>query len=222
MTPTIILFDIDGTLLLTGGAGSCVFDRIFRELYQIENAWGTIHPDGRTDISLIKECFQNNLKRLPTHSEIKNITKLYCDYLGEALKTWNKFRLMPCVPELLESLAKKSHVTLGLATGNFKAGAFHKLEKCGIAHHFKFGGYGCDSEDRLMLTQKAVNEAKIFLHKNDFEIWLVGDTTHDILCGQAIGAKTIAVCTGSTKYEALKNSGADFVIGDFSEFPDVG
>lgn len=221
MATTVILFDIDGTLLLTGGAGSVVFNHIFEKLYQIENAWGTIHPDGRTDISLIKECFQNNLRRLPTQSEIENITKLYCDHLSEILKTWNKFRLMPCVPELLESLAIKSHITLGLATGNFKASAFHKLEKCGIAHHFKFGGYGCDSENRLILTQKAVTEAKNLLKKNDFEIYLVGDTTHDILCGQAIGAKTIAVCTGSTQYSDLKNSGADFVIRDLSKFPEI-
>lgn len=221
MTQTIILFDIDGTLLLTGGAGAVVFNRVFEKLYRIENAWGTIHPDGRTDISLIKECFQNNLKRSPSPNEIENFTKLYCDHLKEEFKTWDKLYLMPHVNEVLESLAQKSHVSLGLATGNFKASAFHKLKKAGIAHHFKFGGYGCDSEDRLVLTQKAVTQAKKFLGQNISRIYLVGDSTHDMICGQAIGATTIAVCTGATKYPYLKNSGADFVIRDLSEFPKI-
>lgn len=219
VSPTVILFDIDGTLLLTGGAGAVVFNHVFEKLYRIENAWGTMCPDGRTDISLIKECFQNNLKRQPTKNEIESFAKVYCNSLEQELKTWTKLYLMPHIKETLSMLSQKPNVALGLATGNFKASAFHKLEKAQIAHHFKFGGYGCDSEDRLVLTKKAVSEAKKNFSESISKIYLVGDTVQDMVCGQAIGATTIAVCTGSTKYSDLKNSGADFVIRDLSEFP---
>ena len=100
----LILFDIDGTILLTGGAGKTAFEEVFSRLFGVDNAWQEIHPDGRTDPSLIEELFQKNLGRLPSSAELNSVTELYAEAMGRALHTAPNFRLMPGVAALLEEI----------------------------------------------------------------------------------------------------------------------
>ncbi len=214
----IILFDIDGTILLTGGAGKLAFEEVFVRLFGIENAWQEIHPDGRTDPSLIEELFQKNLRRLPTPSELQSVTELYSEAMAKALHAAPNFRLMPGVAELLQEIQDSQGALLGLATGNFETTAYLKLERAGLRHHFSFGGFGSDHPDRLELTRLALERgrAKAGGELSASEVILIGDTCQDIDCGKKLGMTTVAVATGSTPKLELEKSRPDFLFNDFT------
>lgn len=210
----LILFDIDGTLLLTGGAGKMAFDRVFAELYQIEGAWKNIVPDGRTDPSLIAELCRNNLGRGVGTQEFNQIQEAYERHLGETLRLAPRFRLMPGVEALLAALAEEEGVGLGLATGNFERAAYLKLDRAGLRQYFQCGGFGSDHVDRFELTRMAVERGLQNMKRSlePEQIFLVGDTLHDIRCGQRLGLTTVAVATGSTPKESLARLRPDFLL----------
>lgn len=214
----IFLWDIDGTILLAGGAGMRSFNRVFEDLYGEKNIWQDIHPDGRTDPSLIEEMYQKRFSRLPTPAEYQKIQDVYHVYLEDDLNQSPGFRLMPHVEDVLGQLKKNPDINLGLATGNFRIAAELKLKRAGFDGFFDFGGFGCDSQDRLTLTSLALQRGHDFTGKKDSPIFLIGDSIHDVNCGNAIGATTIAVCTGGTKRDALEKAKATHVIDDLSEF----
>jgi phosphoglycolate phosphatase-like HAD superfamily hydrolase len=210
----LILFDIDGTLLLTGGAGKAAFDRAFLQLYQIDNAWREIHPDGRTDPSLIAELFEKNLGRRPSPQEEIRIRESYTECMAQTLQDAPRFRLMPGVERLIPQLSERGGVTLGLATGNFEETAYLKLKRAGLGQFFPFGGFGSDFSDRLQLTRVALHRgyqrAGASIPPED--CFLVGDTIHDIRCGKLLGLTTVAVATGSTTKGDLAKHRPDFLL----------
>ncbi len=213
----LILFDIDGTLLRTGGAGALAFNRVFAELYGISEAWQGILPDGKTDPVLIEELFQLHFNRMPSHREEKQISQLYEVHMAQALQEINNFRLMPGVASLLEALSKGDFGLLGLATGNYESTAWMKINKAGLDHHFSYGGYGSHSRVRLELTRRAVEEGKKKLGSKvrPEDVLVVGDTLHDIACAKGIGAIAIAVATGTTPFEILQQARPDFIFASF-------
>ncbi|MCE9624212.1 MAG: HAD hydrolase-like protein [Deltaproteobacteria bacterium] len=219
----LILFDIDGTLLMTGGAGKEAFDRVFSEFYGIEQAWRDIHPDGRTDPSLIVELFEKNLGRRPSSEEMERVSEAYARAMEEALPRSERFRLLPGVVELLDYLADRKIGMLGLATGNFESTAAQKLRHGGLHHYFRFGGYGSDHGVRLELTRAAVERGRSLLggHLPNEEIILVGDTVHDIDCGRRLDLTTVAVATGSTPRATLEAARPDFVLDSLSPLEEV-
>ena len=221
--PRIILFDIDGTLLLTGGAGKLAFDRVFSELYQIEGAWQNIHPDGRTDPCLIAELFERNLGRRAGSEEYLKVQEAYSRFMAQTLQEAPRFRLMPGVTQLLQRLQERQVGTLGLATGNFEKTAYLKLERAGLRDYFQFGGFGSDHRDRLALTRLAVQRGIQALGRSlePEEIFLVGDTIHDIRCGKALGLTTIAVATGSTTKEELASHRPDFLLDSLEPLEEI-
>jgi phosphoglycolate phosphatase len=217
----IILFDIDGTLLLTGGAGKHAFNRIFKDLYNEEAIWQDIQPGGRTDVSLIKECFDKRWSREPSEDEIKAVKQAYIEALPAELPKSENFRLMPHVKETLTALKDRKDVALGIVTGNFKDTAWQKLKHAELDSYFHFGGYGCDSEDRLELTEVAIENAMEFTGDIDSEIYVIGDTVADMQCGKAVFATTIGVCTGPASRAELEAEEPAFVLNDLSEFPKI-
>lgn len=219
-TKAIILFDIDGTLLLTGGCGKIAFNRVFKTLFNENEIWDNIVPDGRTDFSLIRECFQKRFKRDPSPQEIQKVSTLYFEYLEQELKKASQFRLMPSVIPILEKLSQHENLFLGLATGNFKIAALHKLKRGAIDHFFSFGGFGCDSENRNELTQKAQRRGQQKTNSQAIT-YVIGDTIHDIHSGKSIGATTIAIPTGSTSPETLKENTPDHLIQDLSQLTQI-
>ena len=178
----LVIFDIDGTLLLTGGAGKAAFDRVFADLYGIEGAWRDIRPDGRTDPSLIRELFEKNLGRRPRPEEEMRVTLAYAAAMAEELPRSERFRLLPGVLQLLEVLQRRGLALLGLATGNFESTAGQKLRHAKLDAFFHFGGYGSDHHERTELTRIAVERGlnKLGRRTSPEEIILVGDTVHDI------------------------------------------
>lgn len=219
----LIIFDIDGTLLLTGGAGKMAFDRVFEELYQISGAWKNILPDGRTDPSLIAELCRSNLGRGVGTQEFEKIQSRYERHLEETLKIAPRFRLMPGVTGLLPALAEQEGVMLGLATGNFERAAYLKLERAGLREYFQWGGFGSDHGNRMELTRMAVDRGlqKMGRSLEPEQIFLVGDTVHDIRCGQRMGLTTVAVATGSTPYNTLASLRPDFLLENLEPLADV-
>jgi phosphoglycolate phosphatase len=219
----LILFDIDGTLLLTGGAGKMAFDRVFTQLYGIENAWGDIHPDGRTDPLLIAELFEKNLLRKPSPQEEWKVRDLYAEHMAQTLEQAMRFRLMPGVDRLLPALAAHGSFSLGLATGNFEETAYLKLRKAGLEKFFPFGGFGSDFADRLQLTrtalQRGYQQAGAFVSPED--CFVVGDTVHDIRCGRLLGLTTVAVATGSTTRQELSRHRPDFLLDSLEATEEV-
>jgi phosphoglycolate phosphatase len=213
----LVIFDIDGTLLLTGGAGKAAFDRVFAKLYGIKGAWRDIHPDGRTDPSLIRELFEKNLGRRPRPEEEMQVTLAYAAAMAEEVPRSERFRLLPGVLQLLEILQQRGLALLGLATGNFESTAGHKLRHAKLDHFFHFGGYGSDHAERPELTKVAVERGlqRLGRRVSPEEILLVGDTVHDVDCGRRLGLTTVAVATGSTSRKVLEAARADFVVDSF-------
>ena len=209
----LILFDIDGTLLLTGGAGKLAFERVFEELFGLKGAWFDVHPDGRTDPSLIDELFEKNLKRKPKGLERKKVQECYESAMASALQEAKNFRLMPGIRQLLAILEERGWGMLGLATGNFEKTAYQKIHHAGLKDFFTFGGFGSDHADRLHLTKLAMERgfAKLGKRLSPEDVVLVGDTIHDIRCGRLLDMTTLAVATGSTRLQALAEARPDYL-----------
>ena len=210
----MLLFDIDGTLLLTGGAGSVAFERAFEELFGIKDCWGDVHPDGKTDPIIFDEIIRNNLGRKLSEDEYLRLCRRYLLYFRDEVFNTQKFRLMPGIPRLLDALAAEKEFALGIATGNFEEAAWLKLERGGLKDYFRFGGFGSDSHDRTAMTQTAIERGRKLLGKSFHpeDILVIGDSMHDVIAGKNLGVITIAVATGSTGREELARHQPDFLL----------
>lgn len=215
----LVLFDIDGTLLLTGGAGREAFNRVFVELYNEADIWQNVVPDGRTDDSLVDEVYRKRFGRAPSPSEHQKIAARYNEVMAEEIPRSARFRLMPFATEVVKTIHAQPHFLLGLATGNYETAAWHKLRHAGLDSYFEFGGFGSDSIERVELTKKAIlrgqDRAKSPIHS----ITLVGDSIHDVSAGKANDAHVIAVTTGSTPAHELKAAGASEVLENLEALP---
>ncbi len=128
-------------------------------------------------------------------------------------------RVLPGVRELLEALSQKTHLHLGVLTGNLQRTGHAKLAAASLDLFFGFGAYGCDHEDRNQLPAFARDRAQAVLGKPVplSTLIIVGDTEHDIACGRAVGARTVAVCTGLVDRNSLRNAEPDLLLDDFRQ-----
>lgn len=218
---TLFLWDIDGTILLSGGAGKAAFDRVFQEIFEEDYVWQNIVPDGRTDDSLIDELFEKRFQRKPSIQEKEKVVTRYNQLMEEECHKASRFRLMPQAKYRIESLSQLKHIQLGLVTGNYKISAYHKLRRVGLDHYFPFGGFGCDAYQRQDVTRRAFERGRDYLGAEPLNLYTIGDTVFDIQCGKGIGAQTIAVATGSTSYEDLKKEKPDFLLEDLRDFESI-
>jgi phosphoglycolate phosphatase-like HAD superfamily hydrolase len=217
----MFLFDIDGTILLSGGAGKLAFDKVFLDLFNEEYIWDKIVPDGRTDPSIINELFHKRFKRDPLPEEYDQVIKKYAIEMELALKEAPNFRLMPNIEKVLDHLSNQENTSLGLATGNFENIAWLKLKRAKLDHHFHYGGFGSDHIERPILTKKAYEKGVKHLGDEPKEIFVIGDTIHDVKCGKHIGATTIAVTTGYTPKKELEKSNPDYLFDDILDMVDI-
>ncbi len=215
----VVAFDIDGTLLLSGGAGARALDRAFLELHGVPDAFRGIHPHGMTDGDIIQEMGRRTLGRGMTDDEAALLRERYARLLQDELPRSEGFHLMPGVEALLRRLSREGDVLLGLVTGNYEETALMKLAHGGLDAYFRFGGYGSDSDERVELTRVGVERGRKMagLAESDGAVFLVGDTVHDIRCGKEAGARVIAVATGSTSEEALRDHGPEWVLPDLTD-----
>lgn len=214
----LVLFDIDGTLIDSGEAGTRSLNLAFEEVFSIPDAFKGISMAGKTDIQIMREA----LVRYGLDSENGNIEILCRNYIKHLKYQIENPRrhLKPFVRESLAFLGEKEGLTIGLLTGNIKEGARIKLSPFGIDHYFTVGAYGDDDEDRNSLLPIAIERfMKVYKKGIDFrDCIVIGDTPRDVECAKVHGATAIAVATGPYPYETLLKSGADMVLRDMSEF----
>lgn len=213
----LLLFDIDGTLLLTNGAGTRAANRAFENIYGISEAMTKIDAAGKTDPIILKEIFKNELNRDYSHEEALELYKLYIPFLKEETGA-SETTVMPGIPKLLKNLSRREDMVLGVATGNIEQGAWIKLKSAGLDHHFKFGGFGSDSHIREHLIIKAQERALDHVD-NGTDIqktFVIGDTPYDINHGRAAGAVTVGVATGSYSRAELEEHSPDHLFDDLN------
>lgn len=208
------LFDIDGTLLRAGGAGSRSLAAVMRARYGVDDATAGIAFAGRTDGWIVDAIFTRALGRAPVAGEIEAVLTAYLDELVRELPT--SLRVLPDVDVALPWLAAQPRVRLGIATGNIAAGARAKLACAGLEHFFGFGGYGCDAVERPALVAAAKSRAGL---GPDGIAVVVGDTVHDVTAAHACGALAVAVTTGGDDRATLTAAGADVVLDRLGELP---
>ena len=211
----LILFDIDGTLITAGGAGTRAMNFAFRELFGIEEAFSNIPMAGKTDIQIMKEGLKTH--GLPyLDGNVGRMTEKYIDFLKVEINNPER-RLKQGVQEALDMM-KGMDMTIGLLTGNLRAGARIKLGACGIDQYFIDGAFGSDHEDRDRLLPVALE--KFSARGFDFlpeDCVVIGDTPRDVQCAKIHGARCIAVATGPYSREELLTTEADIVVRSLSE-----
>lgn len=217
----LYLFDIDGTLLWSGGAGSRTLERVFHARHGILGAMEGIDCGGKTDEMIVSEMFRRAIGRDPSAAELAEVIAEYEAQLPDELATSARFRLLPAVVETLTEIGALVGRGLGIATGNTAGGARAKLERAGLAGRFHFGGYGCDSAVRSELVAAAIERGRraVGQQVESERIVVVGDTARDVEAARACGVRVVAVATGHPSREDLEASGPDAVIDTLAELP---
>jgi phosphoglycolate phosphatase len=218
-TPKLILFDIDGTLILTGGAGRRALDRAFEAVFRVPRAFSTVAMAGRTDPLIIEDAFTlHGVTDGASHRT--RLIELYLEYLAEELpKDTPGRQILPGVVPLLEALRADRQVILALLTGNLRTGAQLKLEAFGLWHYFVTGAFGDDAIDRNGLVPVAAARMAALGHPHIPAacIVVVGDTPHDVACARWAGARSVGVATGGSSIDELAAAGADAVLPDLED-----
>jgi phosphoglycolate phosphatase-like HAD superfamily hydrolase len=213
----LLLFDIDGTLIHSGGAGIEALKVVLKERFGITDDLGDIEIAGMTDSGIVISILKKH-KISATNENVAAFLDSYVHFLSLELPR-RKGKLLPGVLQLLETLKTRKHLVLALLTGNVSRGARLKLEHYGVWHFFEFGAFADDHHDRNQLGSFACARARE-KHGREFsadEIDVIGDTPRDIACGKAIGARTVAVATGTWTRAQLAEHHPDFLIDDLSD-----
>jgi len=220
MRPTVILFDIDGTLLDTGGAGRRAVRRAFAEVHARPDACDGLSFGGRTDPWIFGEGSRHI--GAPTDAvAIQALLAAYLRALADELALSESYRVHPGALHALAH-AEASGCAVGLGTGNVREGAMLKLQRASLDGRFAFGGFGCDAAARhdLLRAGAVRGAAQLGVEVSACRIVVLGDTPHDVDAARAIGATAVAVTTGSFDAAALHASGADLVV-DGLDAPDA-
>ena len=216
-----VLFDIDGTLLVTGGAGAVAWQRAFREMHGVDADIDEHTHAGMTDPEIAAIVFREVIGREGSVAERAEAIAGYLSHLQDAVEESEGYRVMPGIEELLPRLAGEG-VLLGVVTGNIEAAAHIKLARGDLNRYFAFGGYGSDSSDRTELTKKAIQRGGQVAGKplDPAATIAVGDTPRDVKAGHGAGIKVVGVATGKYSIEELHEAGADWSIENVSNgFP---
>ncbi len=215
MKQKLILFDIDGTLVSTGGAGTRAMNLAFHDLFGIRDAFENIPMAGKTDIQIMKEGLKNH--GFPyMDGNVGKMTDQYLVYLQREIHNPRRF-LMPGIRESLELFTEKE-MALGLLTGNLEKGASIKLNSFGIGGYFLDGAFGSDDEDRDKLLPVAIEKfRKKGLAFSPQDCIVIGDTPRDVQCAKVHNAYAIAVATGPYSREDLLNTEADIVLDSLED-----
>jgi phosphoglycolate phosphatase-like HAD superfamily hydrolase len=218
--PTVVLFDIDGTLVHTLGAGVRGMNAAFADLYARTDILEGLRIAGRTDRAIVGDAFRR-LDLEPTSELVAALRDAYLPHLARELTqapAGAACRVLPGVVEAIDALDRRGDVVVGLLTGNFHGGAGVKLRHFGLWERFAFGAFGDEHVDRRDLVPVAVAAARAAGHDvSAADLVVIGDTPLDVDCAQAHGARAIAVATGPYTREALGRTGADLTVGTLEE-----
>jgi phosphoglycolate phosphatase len=212
-----ILWDIDGTLMSSQGAGTKAMNDAFQVCFGIPNAFEDVAMSGCTDPWIFRQGYERHGIKEPFPSALEKFDREYRKALPGRLAT-SKITLKPGLPALLETLSKRDDVGAGLLTGNFEHGAETKLRAAGIWHYFATGAYGSDDEDRNKLLPHALRRFKDRgRHYHAHRTIVIGDTTRDVACARAHGAKAVAVATGGHRMEELRACSPDLALQSLAD-----
>ncbi len=221
----LLLFDIDGTLLDSGGAGMKALWLGMVRAFGLDDAVleaPRLDLAGATDHGVATELLERyGIRDTPSNREA--FFAAYLEQLEAALLAAEGFRVMPGIEVLLEHLSAEGRHHLGLLTGNTKVGAYAKLRRAGIDHHFRFGAFGTDRTHRDELGPVALKRARDWVGR-DFsarEVVVIGDTPKDIRCGRAFGAVCVAVATGAFTEAELAGHEPDLLFRDLADLEQV-
>lgn len=213
----VVLFDIDGTLLSSGGAGKAAMETALATEFGIAELLDQVPYSGRTDRAIGRDLFRlHGIEESPRHWQ-----RFVAAYLGHlpAFLGRHRGRVLPGIELLLQRLQEHGQVAIGLLTGNIREGARIKLGHFGIFHYFAFGGFGDHHFDRDEVAREAL--AAVTSHLNGSadpdRIWVIGDTPLDIRCARSIGARVLAVATGFHAVEELAAAQPDLLLADLSD-----
>lgn len=219
----LLIWDIDGTLLDVKRAGRAAMDLAFEKKFGVENAFSKVNMSGRLDKVILSDALKIH------HIHVKSMVTLQKDFFVEyegILKTllaseYEGF-IYPGVRNILKNVSQSSHIVNAIGTGNCKRGALAKLESLSINDYFRFGGYGDEYIQRGELI-KGVIELANTNYNMAFEkenIYVIGDTIHDVNAAKYANVKSIAVLTGSDDYQKINGSKPDFIFDDFEKYED--
>jgi phosphoglycolate phosphatase-like HAD superfamily hydrolase len=207
--PLLVLWDIDGTLLSSHGAGTRAMDAAFEECFGVRGAFDGVSMAGATDAWIFRQAHEKHALPQPLGVALFRFASAYHRLLPGILAR-GRVTLKPGFPDVLETLSRWTGLAQGLLTGNFEDGARAKLGAAGIDRFFSTGAYGSDHEDRNELLSHALRR---FRERGDRfrpdQTVVVGDTPKDIACARAGGAKAVAVATGGHRLEDLESHGPD-------------
>ncbi|MBN2031106.1 HAD family hydrolase [bacterium] len=219
----LLLFDIDGTLIRTAGAGKVSMERSFEDVFGIGNGFHNIHMMGRTDPSILMEALSSH--HLGWDEEkADRFRETYFSILKNEIQIPRPGkRVCPGVRPLLRLLDKRSDIILGLLTGNWQQSAMIKLGYFKIDHYFTMGAFADDSSDRNELVPIAIErlkkEQKIQIQKQN--VYVIGDTPLDIHCAKPYGVRTMAVATGFHSFQDLASEKPDYLFHNFKQPEEV-
>src|SRR5205809_2560382 len=203
--PQAVLFDVDGTLISTGGAGARSWRRAFDELHGIPADIGKYTDAGMTDPVVARLTFESAVGRKPSPQELATVMAAYLDWLPHEVEHSEKYRVLDGAEGLLKRLGREKGILLGITSGAVEAAAHIKLSRTGFNRYFPFGGYGSDSGVRVELTTRALERGGMLLgHPLDpKKTIVVGDTPKDLDAAHGAGCVALGVATGHYSREQL-------------------
>jgi phosphoglycolate phosphatase len=211
MRPTVWLFDIDGTLVSTGGVGRRALELAFERAHGRRDACDGFRFDGMTDRAIVRGGLAA-LGLAPTPAAIDAVLAGYLGVLAEQVAEAppTTYRVHAGIREALDALQAHPGFAVGLGTGNIREGARIKLDRVGLFARFGFGGFGCDDEDRTALLRRGAERGAESLGRalDEVRVVVVGDTPKDVTAARGIGAESVGVGTGSFTADALLAAGA--------------
>ncbi len=208
-----VLFDIDGTLIISGGAGAESWRRAFDELYGVPADIGAYTDTGMTDPEVGRLTFKGAIGRDPTDEEFSRLLDRRLHYLRKAVLESREYHVLDGVDQVIDDLLSAGYL-LGVVTGNVEPAAHVKLHRSNLNRFFCFGGYGSDSEDRATLTRCALQRASL-VYGDEVDAGrcvVVGDTPHDAEAAHAAGIACVGVASHKFDEDQLRAGGADWVI----------
>lgn len=223
MRPTILLFDIDGTLIDAGGAGRRAIERAFLARYGRPNACAGFSLGGMTDRAIVRTALAA-VGQAQDAEVIDAVLGVYLEMLSLEMAGSFACRIHAGIEDVLQAVTARAGCAVGLGTGNVREGARMKLAKVGLHERFSFGGFGCDHEDRgeLLRIGAARGARALGVPLSDCRVVVIGDTPKDVAAAQAIGAESVAVATGAFSVAALTAAGATIAFADLTHAAALG
>jgi phosphoglycolate phosphatase-like HAD superfamily hydrolase len=213
-----VLFDIDGTLISTGGAGAASWKWAFEKVVGIPADIGEYTDAGWTDPEVARGTFRQVMGRDPTAREMAALIGAYVSIIPDNVQASEGYHVLDGVYDLLPKLVEQG-VLLGITTGGVEPAAHVKLGRAQLNRYFAFGGYGSDSSDRVELTRRAIERGGELLgHPLDpADVLVVGDTPRDVKAGLGAGAVPVGVASHKHTEEQLREAGAEYVIASLKD-----